>query len=54
MSFFRLLPSMNSMTMIRAAVFGLVNVVHAHGVGVLEPAGDHRFVFEPLDEELVG
>ena len=39
---------------VRAAVFGLVNVVHANGVGVLEPAGDNRFVLESLDEKIVG
>ena len=39
--------------MIRAAVFGLVNVVHAHGVGVLKPAGNDRFMLESLDEEFV-
>ena len=35
------------------AVFGFVNVVHAHRIGMLEPAGNDRFMLEALHEELI-
>ena len=36
------------------AVVGLLNIVHAHGIGMLKAAGNSRFVAETLDEAFVG